>query len=105
VKSGALPHLSNWTNPSTGFVHTFHGGFWGGWIFQIASSSSADDSIKFSRGGFQEARGWGNGGPIYVSNIFGELDSPNEWFLDKNTRTLYFMPTFLLLTKFHASSL
>ncbi|CAM5999051.1 unnamed protein product [Sphagnum balticum] len=92
VKSGALPHLSNWSNPSTGFVHTFHGGFWGGWIFEIASSSSTDNSIHFTRGGYQEARGSDSGGPFYVSNIFEELDSPNEWFLDKNTRTLYFMP-------------
>ncbi len=105
VKNGALPHMSNWTNPSTGFVHTFHGGFWGGWIFQIASSSSADNSIKFSRGGFQEARGWGNGGPFYVSNIFEELDSANEWFLDKTTRTLYFMPNDTMPNVFVASQI
>jgi hypothetical protein len=37
----------------------------------------------FSRGGFQEARGSDSGGPFYVSNIFEELDSPNEWFVDK----------------------
>ena len=58
VKNGALPHLSNWTNATTGFVHTFHGGFWGSWIFEIASSSSEENRIMFSRGGFQEARGW-----------------------------------------------
>ena len=59
MKNGALPHLSNWSNPSTGFVHTFHGGYWGGWIFEIASSNSTDNTIMFSRGGFQEARGSG----------------------------------------------
>jgi hypothetical protein len=105
VKNGALPHLSNWTNPSTGFVHTFHGGFWGGWIFEIASSSSADNSIKFTRGGFQEARGWSTGGPFYVSNIFEELDSANEWFLDKTTRTLYFMPNDTMPNVFVASQI
>ena len=105
VKKGALPHISNWSNPVTGFVHTFHGGFWGGWIFEIESSSSKDNEIIFRRGGFQEARGGGRGGPFYVSNIFQELDSPNEWFLDKNTRTLYFMPNDTMPKVFVASQI
>ena len=105
VKNGSLPHISNWSNPATGFVHTFHGGFWGGWIFEIASSNSTDNTIMFSRGGFQEARGWNNGGPFYVSNIFEELDSPSEWYLDKNTRTLYFMPNDTMPNTFVASQI
>ncbi len=78
MKNGSLPHLSNWSNPSTGFVHTFHDYFWGGWIFEIASSNSTDNTILFSRGDFQEARGTNIGGLFYVSNIFEELDSLNE---------------------------
>jgi len=105
VKNGALPHMSNWTNPTTGFVHTFHGDFWGGWIFEIGSANSTENTIMFSRGGFQEARGWETGGPFYVSNIFEELDSPNEWFLDKATRTLYFMPNGTMPTTFVASQI
>jgi hypothetical protein len=105
VKNDALPHLSNWSKPSTGFVHTFHGGYWGGWIFEIASSNSTDNTIMFSRGGFQEARGSAVGGPFYVSNIFEELDSPNEWFLDKNTRTLYFIPNDTMPNVFVASQI
>jgi hypothetical protein len=105
VQNGSLPHLSNWSNPSTGFVHTFHGSFWGGWIFEIASSNSTNSTIMFSRGGFQEARGRSFGGPFYVSNIFEELDSPNEWFLDKNTRTLYFMPNDTMPNVFVASQI
>jgi hypothetical protein len=105
VKNGALPHLTNWTNSATGFLHTFHGGFWGGWVFEIASSNSTDNTIMFSRGGFQEARGWKNGGPFYVANIFEELDSPNEWFLDKDTRTLYFMPNDTMPNVFVASQI
>ena len=103
VKPGALPHLSSWSNSSTGFVHTFQGYGWGGWVFEIASSDSANNTIMFSRGGFQEARGADTGGPFYVSNIFEELDSPNEWFLDKNTRTLYFMPNDTMPKVFVAS--
>jgi hypothetical protein len=105
VNNGALPHLGNWSNPATGFVHTFHGGYWGGWVFEIASSNSTENTIMFSRGGFQEARGSGIGGAFYVSNIFEELDSPNEWFVDKNTRTLYFMPNDTMPNVFVASQI
>jgi hypothetical protein len=105
VKDGALPHLSNWSNPTTGLVHTFHGGYWGSWIFEIASTNSTQNTIMFGRGGFQIAPGWNTGGAFYVANIFEELDSPNEWFLDKNTRTLYFMPNDTMPNIFVASQI
>ena len=105
MKNGALPHLSNWSKPSTGLVHAFHGGYWGSWVFEIASSNGTDNTIVLGRGGFQEAHGWNSGGAFYVANIFEELDSPNEWFLDKNTRTLYFMPNGTMPTVFVASQI
>ncbi|CAF0867668.1 unnamed protein product [Adineta steineri] len=105
VKNGALPHMRNWSEPTTGLVHTFHSGYWGGWIFEIASSNSTQNTIMFGRGGFQEARGSDSGGAFYISNIFEELDSPNEWFLDKQTRTLYFMPNETMPTDFVASQI
>jgi hypothetical protein len=105
VKNGSLPHLSNWSKPTTGFVHAFHGGYWGSWIFEIASSNSTQNTVMFGRGGFQEARGSKSGGAFYVSNIFEELDSPNEWFLDKDTRTLYFMPNDTMPKVFVASQI
>ncbi|CAF4707697.1 unnamed protein product [Rotaria sp. Silwood2] len=92
LKKGALPNMRNWTKPTTGLVHAFHAGYWGSWVFEIASVHPTDRKITFGRGGFQEARGNEKGGAYYVANIFEELDSPNEWFLDKDTRTLYFMP-------------
>ncbi|CAF1656619.1 unnamed protein product [Adineta ricciae] len=103
VKANALPHLPQWSNASTGFVHAFHSGYWGSWVFEIASANSSQNTIMFGRGGFQEARGSGAGGAFYVSNVFEELDSANEWFLDKTTRTLYFMPNQSMPTVFVAS--
>ena len=105
AQNGALPHLTNWTNPSTGFVHVFHGGQWGSWVFEIASANTTENTVMFGRGGFQEAHGWHTGGPFYIANIFEELDSPNEWFLDKQTRTLYFMPNDTMPTLFVASQI
>ena len=103
VNEGALPRIANWSKPNTGLLHTFHGLYWGNWMFEIASVDSTENTILFGRGGFQEARGCAWGGAFYVVNIFEELDSPNEWFLDKDTRTLYFMPNGTMPNVFVAS--
>ena len=105
VKKGALPHIHNWRKPTTGFVHAFQGAHWSSWVFEIASVNSTNDTIMFGRGGFQEPRGWNFGSEFYVANIFEELDSPNEWFLDKDTRTLYFMPNGTMPNAFVASQI
>ncbi|CAF1112345.1 unnamed protein product [Adineta ricciae] len=103
VNKDTLPHMSNWTKSTAGLVHTFQGEYWGSWIFQIGSVNSTEYTIMFGRGGFQEARGLSWGGAFYVANIFEELDSPNEWFLDKDSRTLYFMPNETMPNTFVAS--
>ncbi|CAF1092306.1 unnamed protein product, partial [Adineta ricciae] len=105
LSNGTLPRLANWSNPTTGFVHAFHGGYWGSWVFEIESINRTENTIMFGRGGFQEARGMDSGGAYYVSNILEELDSPNEWYLDKNTRTLYFMPNDTMPGVFVASQI
>ena len=48
-------------------VQAFHGGHWGGWTFAVNGSSTSEGSdnnvtFSFSKGGYQEARGMGNGG-------------------------------------------
>ena len=105
VKQGALPHLANWTKPTTGYLHAFHSAYWGTWIFQIASINTTENGLMFGRGGFQLASNRNDGGAFYVANIFEELDSPNEWFLDKDTRTLYFMPNETMPDVFVASQI
>ncbi len=54
VKNGALPHQSNWSKPTTGFVHAFHGGYWGSWVFEIASSNNTQNTIMFRRARFTQ---------------------------------------------------
>ena len=49
--------VANWTQPDTAFVHAFHGGYWGGWVFSVQSVDAANRNILFDKGGFQEARG------------------------------------------------
>jgi hypothetical protein len=105
VRNGSLPNIGNWSKPTTGFVHAFHGKYWGIWVFEIASVNVTENTIMFGRGGFQEGRGRKYGGEYYIANIFEELDSPNEWFLDKDSRTLYFMPNETMPDVFVASQI
>jgi hypothetical protein len=58
-------------------------------LFKPAITKFVVKLIKYSR--------------IYVSNIFEELDLPNEWFVDKDTRNLYFMPNDTMPDVFVAS--
>ena len=105
VKNDALPHIGKWSKPTTGIVHAFHSGYWGSWVFEIASINATENTIMFGRGGFQEARGRNSGAEYYIANIFEELDSPNEWFVDKDSRTLYFMPNETMPQVFVASQI
>ena len=67
-------------------VNVFHPGYWGGWSFELASASpptaTANATLRFGAGGWQEARGATTGGGWWVENVLAELDAPGEWFYD-----------------------
>ena len=105
----------NWATPSTGVVHMYHSGGWGGWQFQVAERPDPDTIIfgctRLSdgtqvacpernvpgpdevviKGGYQECRGAYIGkNSFYVENIEEELDVPREWFAKE--QTLMYIP-------------
>jgi len=83
----------HWKNPQTGIAHVFHSHNWGNFQYRIESVDWRKRTIKLGRGGFQaQRRRKGHGGPFYLENIFEELDSPHEWFLDTEEDRLYFKP-------------
>ena len=79
-----------WKDPAKGLLHTFQGGHWGNWIFKIDKRIDENRTITFSQGGFQEARGSKSGTEWFVENIFEELDSPGEWFLNFEDGNLFY---------------
>ena len=81
-----------WKHPETGVVHAFHGQHWGNWQFQLSGRDMEKRHLTFAYGGWQEARGCSYGAEWYVENIMEELDSPNEWFYDDASKTLYLYP-------------
>jgi hypothetical protein len=85
--------VKGWENPAGGYYHVIHGHKWGGYHFQITGKKS-ETELEFT-GGWQNNRPEGGQHKefCFVENIFEELDTFNEWFLDTSTSTLYFYPS------------
>jgi hypothetical protein len=83
------PAVANWTHPERAIVHAFHSGHWGDWAFSIRNLNTSSNTLTFSSGGWQEARGSSSGAEYYVENVLEEIDSPLEWYVDVETATLY----------------
>ncbi|HAO77454.1 MAG TPA: signaling protein, partial [Verrucomicrobia subdivision 3 bacterium] len=84
-------HVARWADPTGGYFHAMHPSLWGDFTWRITG--------KDAQGGVTREGGWQNnrGGAVhrtirFVENIFEELDSPGEWFLNDKTHTLYFYP-------------
>ncbi|MFB9057345.1 PDZ domain-containing protein [Mariniflexile ostreae] len=84
--------IATWKNPNGAYFHALHGGKWGGFHFKITGVN--EDGTAILEGGQQNNRG-SKPHEEYrmVENVFEELDSPGEWFLDKETHKLYYWPT------------
>ncbi len=83
--------VARWADPAAGYFHAMHPALWGDFTWRITG--------KNPQGGLTMEGGWQNnrGGAVhkeirFVENIFEELDSPGEWFLNTKTHTLYFYP-------------
>jgi len=84
--------VATWKNPKGGIVHALHAGRWGGFHYQITGKDGS--STVELEGGQQNNR------PSkmhetyrFVENIFEELDTFQEWYLDEEQAILYYMPT------------
>jgi len=102
-----------------GIVHAWHSQSWAVHMFRIESYDASKYTMNFTVGsGGQGGRNWCRcdqcgyaartwcadhapekgdntlliGGSWYIENVLEELDSPNEWYLERETRTLYFKP-------------
>ena len=84
-----LPN-SPYKNVKGAIVQTWRPGHWASWMLEVGSYDSTSGTFNFSKGGFQGARGNNKGDEIVVENVMEELDSPNEWFYDEESKTLYF---------------
>lgn len=83
--------VARWGDPTGGYFHAMHPALWGDFTWRI-TGKDAQGGVKME-GGWQNNRGSAVHRQIrFVENIFEELDSPGEWFLNNKTHTLYFYP-------------
>lgn len=81
--------VKSWKNPVGAIVHVMHSGEWGGFHYEI-SKANEDGTVELI-GGHQNNRP-SKMHETYrmVENVFEELDSPGEWFLDKEKQLLFY---------------
>jgi len=83
--------VATWHSPSGGYIHALHRSEWGDFHYIITGKNSKGE-LNYE-GGWQNNRRMGMHERYrFVENIFEELDTVNEWFYDKQSRTLYYYP-------------
>lgn len=87
----AKERIARWASPGGGYVHALHPCEWGD-IHYIIKGKNDKGELDLE-GGWQNNRRMGMHEKYrFVENIFEELDTVNEWFYDKITKTLYYFP-------------
>ena len=85
----APERVKRWADPKGGFIHTQHHARWGSYHYQITGKDS-EGKLLYEGGWQHNYKSAMHDEYRMVENIFEELDSPGEWFLNKNTGTLYY---------------
>ncbi|MEC3908505.1 right-handed parallel beta-helix repeat-containing protein [Tamlana sp. 2201CG12-4] len=89
----APERIKTWKRPEGAYLHVLHGAQWGGYHYRITGVDNKGEVILEG--------GWQNNRPEkgmhkkfrFVENIKEELDTINEWYLDKEKNTLYWKPS------------
>ena len=83
--------VKRWENPAGGVVHALHENRWGGVQVPILGKNP-DGSLILGEGVGNNRPSKPHAKYRYVENIFEELDTAGEWYMNVGTSTLYFMP-------------
>ena len=87
----AKERVVRWKSPEGGYIHAIHPCEWGDIHYVITGKNDKGDLNL--EGGWQNNRKMGMHQKYrFVENIFEELDTVNEWFYDKKSKTLYYYP-------------
>ena len=87
----AKERLASWSNPEGAIFHAMHRGRWGGFHYLVVGVDENGEAML--------EKGHQNNRPSsphpelrMVENVLEELDSPGEWFLDRDSGKLYYWP-------------
>ena len=89
-----------WDRPGEAVLHCFTRHRWGNLQWRVAALDAASGRLTLAAGGWQmgttfqraDGGGVGAGSRFFVENVFEELDSPGEWYFDREAGLLYFWP-------------
>jgi len=81
--------VHDWAHPEHGELSIFPRFNWWNYMVPIESFEPETRQLKLGPGSFYEIR---PGDRYFIRNVFEELDSPGEWYLDTENWTLYFWP-------------
>lgn len=83
------PRLARWSRARDVWVHGYWGRDWSDEYLPVAAVDPVDGVIHM---GMPTRYGHYSGKRFYFLNLLEELDSPGEWYLDRQTGILYFWP-------------
>ena len=88
-----------WAQPEEVEIHIFQQAYWGNLQWKIREIDTKAHIIWFGEGGQQIGAKWdrdpakvGHKSQYFIENVFEELDSPGEWYLDAAKAILYYYP-------------
>jgi len=83
--------VARWKSPEGGYIHALHPSQWGDVHYRITGKNDKGEVVL--EGGWQNNRRMGMSEKYrFVENVFEELDTANEWYFDKQAKTLYYFP-------------
>lgn len=81
--------VRQWNHPEQGEVSIFPRFNWEHYLLKVRSVDPAMRQLQLEPGCFYEIR---PGDRYFIRGLFEELDSPGEWYLDREANVLYFWP-------------
>jgi hypothetical protein len=83
--------IKSWEHPKGAIFHAMHKGKWGGFHYQVVGVD--EEGAAILEGGLQNNRpSKPHDEYRMVENVFEELNSPGEWYLDKENKKMYYWP-------------
>lgn len=87
----APERVKTWKNPKGAVIHVMHSGEWGGFHYEVTNANE-DGTLELIAGHQNNRPSDMHHKYRMVENVFEELNSPGEWYLDKQNQLLYYWP-------------
>ena len=84
-----LPAAAARANLSHAVAQVWSATGWATTMWEVASHDPETQTIRWGKGGFQDARAANQGAAWYLENAFEFLDAPNEYYYSAETKQLY----------------